>query len=444
MGGSEWLRILDMLEISRSDVVGTELMEYSPEERFIKLPVKPYLDLLNIDPIGSQITVINAINNPKYRFICGALSRRQGKTYIANIIGQLTVLVPGSHVLLMSPNYSLSQISFDLQRNLIKHFDLEVLRDNAKDRVIELSNNSTIRMGSINQVDSVVGRSYDLIIFDEAALTDGRDAFNVALRPTLDKDNSKALFISTPRGRNNWFAEFFYRGFNDEFPDWLSVKATYHENPRFSEQDIIEAQKSMSTAEFAQEYLADFNTYEGQIWNFDYENCTTNTDQFEPQGMDVFAGLDVGYKDPTAFIVIAYDWDNEVYYVLDEYIDSEKTTEYHASEIQQLIQKWDIDYIYIDSAAQQTRYDFAQNYDISTINAKKSVLDGIAHVANIVDNNKLLVSQKCEHTLECLDQYQWDPNPNLLREKPKHDRFSHMSDALRYALYSFETAGSSF
>ena len=433
-----------MLEISRSDVVGTELMEYSAEERFIKLPVKPYLDLLNIDPIASQISVINAINNPKYRFICGALSRRQGKTYIANIIGQLTVLVPGSHVLLMSPNYSLSQISFDLQRNLIKHFDLEVIRDNAKDRVIELSNNSTIRMGSINQVDSVVGRSYDLIIFDEAALTDGRDAFNVALRPTLDKDNSKALFISTPRGRNNWFAEFFYRGFNDEFPDWLSVKATYHENPRFSEQDILEAQKSMSTAEFAQEYLADFNTYEGQIWNFDYENCTTNTDQFEPQGMDVFAGLDVGYKDPTAFIVIAYDWDNEVYYVLDEYIDSEKTTEYHASEIQQLIQKWDIDYIYIDSAAQQTRYDFAQNYDISTINAKKSVLDGIAHVANIVDNNKLLVNQKCEHTLECLDQYQWDPNPNLLREKPKHDRFSHMSDALRYALYSFETVGSSF
>ena len=33
----------------------------------------------------------------------------------------------------------------------------------------------------------------DLIIFDEAALTDGRDAFNVALRPTLDKEQSKAI-----------------------------------------------------------------------------------------------------------------------------------------------------------------------------------------------------------------------------------------------------------
>ena len=58
-------------------------------------------------------------------------------------------------------------------------------------------------------------------------------------------------------------------------------------------------------------------------------------------------------------------------------IDAEKTTEQHAEEISRLIHKWDIDYIYIDSAAQQTRFDFAQNYDISTINAKKSLLDGI-------------------------------------------------------------------
>ena len=146
-----------MIEISRSDIVSDYHMDLTTEVRFIKLPIEGYLDLLNITPNSSQIAIINAINNPKYRFITAAVSRRQGKTYISNIIGQLTCLVPNSHVLLMSPNYSLSQISFDLQRNLIKHFDLEVTRDNAKDKVIELSNGSTIRMGSINQVDSVVG-----------------------------------------------------------------------------------------------------------------------------------------------------------------------------------------------------------------------------------------------------------------------------------------------
>jgi hypothetical protein len=419
-------------------------MELSPENRFIKLPIEGYLDLLGVNPNTSQTAIINAINNPKYRFVCAAVSRRQGKTYISNIIGQLVCLVPNSHVLLMSPNYSLSQISFDLQRNLIKHFDLEVTRDNAKDKVIELSNQSTIRMGSINQVDSVVGRSYDLIIFDEAALTDGRDAFNVALRPTLDKENSKAIFISTPRGRNNYFAEFYYRGWSDEFPEWCSIKATWHENPRVSEDDIKEAKKTMSENEFAQEYLADFNVFEGQIWAFNHEECTADLTQFDTSKMDVFAGLDVGYKDPTAFCVIAYDWDEEKYYLLDEYLDAERTTEQHAAVIRGMIDKWNIDWIYIDSAAQQTRFDFAQNYDITTINAKKSVLDGIGHVAGIVENNKLIVDQKCKHVMISLDQYQWDPNPNLLKEKPKHDMSSHMADALRYALYTFETSATTF
>ena len=432
------------VEISRRDVTCDSLLDLESETRFLKLPADPYLELLGVTPLASQVAIINAINNPKYRFVCAAISRRQGKTYIANIIGQLVSLVPNSNILIMSPNYALSQISFDLQRILIKHFDLEVAKDNAKDKVIELSNGSTIRMGSVNQVDSCVGRSYDLIIFDEAALADGRDAFNVALRPTLDKDNSKALFISTPRGKNNWFAEFWYRGFSDEYSEWASIRATYKENPRMSESDIAEARKSTSEAEFRQEYEADFNIYEGQIWTFDRETCLANFSELDTSKMDMFAGLDVGYRDPTAFCVIGYDWDEETFYLVDEYLDAEQTTETHARKIQTMIDKWDIDFIYIDSAAQQTRFDFAQNYDISTINAKKSVLDGIAHVAGIVDNNKLLIEQTCKETISSLDQYQWDPNPNLMKEKPKHNQASHMADAIRYALYSFETSATSF
>jgi len=419
-------------------------MEFDVADRFIKLPIIEYMNLLGITPNSSQMALINAVNSPKYRFVCAALSRRQGKTYITNVIGQLVSLVPGSNILIMSPNYSLSQISFDLQRNLIKHFDLEVTKDNAKDKVIELSNGSTIRMGSVNQVDSTVGRSYDLIIFDEAALADGKDAFNVALRPTLDKENSKAVFISTPRGRNNWFAEFWNRGFSNEFQDWCSIKATYHENPRISDNDIHEAKKAMSSAEFAQEYMADFNTYEGQVWSFNFETQVGDFEQLDTRKMDVFAGLDVGYKDPTAFCVIAYDWDEQKYYLIDEYMDAERTTEQHASEIYRMVQKYSIDYIYIDSAAQQTRYDFAQNYDISTINAKKSVLDGIGQVAGIIDNDTLFIDQRCSNSLSAVDQYQWDPNPNLLKEKPKHNMASHMSDALRYALYTFETSANTF
>ncbi len=97
-----------MLEISRTDIINESLMNFDSMERFIKLPIEGYLDLLGIEPNKAQISLINALNNPKYRFVCAAISRRQGKTYITNVIGQLVSLVPNSHILIMSPNYALS------------------------------------------------------------------------------------------------------------------------------------------------------------------------------------------------------------------------------------------------------------------------------------------------------------------------------------------------
>ena len=47
----------------------------------------------------------------------------------------------------------------------------------------------------------------------------------------------------------------------------------------------------MSQAEFAQEYLADFNTYEGQVWNFNSEICVEDLSAMNWGDCDVFAGL---------------------------------------------------------------------------------------------------------------------------------------------------------
>jgi len=65
-------------------------------------------------------------------------------------------------------------------------------------------------------------------------------------------------------------------------------------------------------------------------------------------------------------------------------------------------------------------------------------------VSAIIDNDYLYVDQECKESLKCLDSYQWDPNPNLIKEKPKHNMASHMADGLRYALYSFQTSQVSF
>lgn len=428
------------LTISRPDIDREAITEFSLVSRFIKLPIVNYLKLLGIfETINKpQIALINAVNNPKYRFICAALARRLGKTYIANVIGQLVMLVPGCNILIISPNYTLSSISFELQRKLIRHFDLEVERDNVKDRVLELSNGSTIRLGSLSTVDSCVGRSYDLIIFDEAALGDGEAAFNIALRPTLDRPGSKAIFISTPRGKGNWFSKFFDRGFSPAFPEWVSITADYSENSRMSESDVAEARKVMSKAEFEQEYMASFTVFEGQIYSLEPANIC---EYVWREGDEVLAGLDPGYKDPTAFIVIMYSPCDDSYHVVDEYQDNQATTAVHAGFLAELIAKWSIETIFIDHSAAQTASDLSYTYDIPTIKAKKSLLDGISALQSLSQQGRIRVAPHCEHTLYAFDQYRWDTKDTLKKERPEHGMASHMADAMRYAVYSFTIGG---
>jgi hypothetical protein len=291
-------------------------------------------------------------------------------------------------------------------------------------------------MGSLSTVDSCVGRSYDLIIFDEAALGSGGEAaFNVALRPTLDKPGAKAIFISTPRGKNKWFSKFHARGFSELYPEWCSLVADYRENHRMTEADVSEARTTMSRAEFEQEYMASFTEFEGQIYQLSAD-CVIDSYAAE-DGDEIFAGIDPGYKDPTAFVVLVYRPTSDTYFILDDYLEAQAVTASHAARFTEFIGKYGIETIFIDSAAAQMASDLAYIYDIATIKAKKDVLPGIAFVQTLVEQNKIKVLRTCVNVLEMFDSYQWDNKEGLQREKPLHNRASHIADAVRYALYTY-------
>ena len=422
------------MKVSRDYISSTEIQDFG-DKSFIKLPIQGYLDLLDIEPIPPQIALINAINDPRHRFVVGMLSRRTGKTLISNILAQLVLLHPGSNVLVISPNYSLSEISWSEQKKLLNKFGIERTKENAKDKIIELQNGSVLRMASVSQADSAVGRSYDLILFDECALDDkGRDAFNVALRPTLDKANSKAIFISTPRGEN-FFYEFYQRGFSSEFSSWASIFSTWVDNPRAVPEDIEEAKRGMSRAEFEQEYLCSTAALEGRIYDLPDSNIIESYPSLA--SLDIIIGMDVGYRDATAITVMGVDIDSGDVFILDEYVDNCKNTSQIADALGALMDRWECDFCYIDSAAAQMRSDLAELYSIATYNAKKDVLAGIATVASLVDNGRVSVLAHCAHTIEMFKNYSWDRKEGLVRERPKHDMHSHIADAVRYALYSY-------
>jgi phage terminase large subunit len=180
--------------------------------------------------------------------------------------------------------------------------------------------------------------------------------------------------------------------------------------------------------------MASFTTFAGQIYKIGEDRIM----DYEPKdGDEAIAGCDPGYRDPTAFVVVVYEPTLDKFHIADEYLKAEATTDLHAAAFQELIQKWAVDPIFIDSAAPQFASDLAYLYDIATIKAKKDVLPGIAYVQTLIETGRLTVSPHCVHTLAMLDQYRWDTRENITTEKPLHDEYSHMADALRYALYTY-------
>jgi hypothetical protein len=223
------------------------------------------------------------------------------------------------------------------------------------------------------------------------------------------------------------------RGYDPLYKEWCSIKADWTENTRMLVSDVEEAKRSMSSAEFEQEYMANFSVYEGQIFEVKEQNIGEYT---IGDADEILAGIDPGYKDPTAFIVIVYKPTEDCFYIVDEYLQAGVTTPEHVAKFDEYIAKWKIETIFIDSAAAQFANDLAYVYNISTIKAKKDVLPGIAYVQSLLETGRLKISAECVEVLKALDQYQWDKNEALIREKPEH-KYSHIPDAIRYALYTY-------
>ena len=395
---------------------------------------------LNIDKLCSKLptpvtfneaqrSMVDGLENN--RFFVTISARRTGKSYAAAILAFAKLLEPKQQVMVVAPNFSLSSIIWDYVTDLVKQLELEVDRFNQKDKVVKLINGSTFRLLSANNRDSLVGRAANLLIVDEAAIITNDEYFTRDLRPALSTfRDSRCLWISTPRGKGNYLFNYYNRGADEEFPDWGATLHTWRSNPLLSEKDIEEARRTITKAMYLQEYECEWTTTEDQIYQGLDEEKHIN-DYVGERFVEVVGGLDVGYRDENCFVVIGFDGTN--YYVIDEYVSRESTTSELAEVVKEKQDEWSIDAIYIDSAAQQTKADFAYDYDIYCENAIKSVNDGISSVQTLIEQDRLLFdTEGGAHSYAAMSSYKW--NPNTDNPKPVHDWCSHPCDAIRYAI----------
>jgi hypothetical protein len=182
------------------------------------------------------------------RFIVMMAGRRFGKSLISQTIS-IETAVNKKRVAYITPTYQLGKIFF---KEIVDLLPLEIYSKNESDLVINFITGGSIRFFTGERLDNLRGLKFHLAVIDEASFIPNlEDGWLNSIRPTLTDYKGKAIFLSTPRGKN-----YFYSLFSKAEPDWQSFKFTTYDNPYIDPNEIDDARKQLPEVVFEQEYMA--------------------------------------------------------------------------------------------------------------------------------------------------------------------------------------------
>jgi hypothetical protein len=179
------------------------------------------------------------------RFIVVMCGRRFGKSELSQI-KIITEAIQGKQIAYITPTYSLAKVFFN--RLIIA---LPFL-NNKSDLKLSFPNGGSVEFFTGERLDNLRGRKFHWVIVDEASfIPDLEQGWLNSIRPTLTDYKGRALFLSTPRGKN-----YFYSLFMKDEQGWESFKFTTYDNPYIDKTEIDEARTQLPEAVFEQEYMA--------------------------------------------------------------------------------------------------------------------------------------------------------------------------------------------
>ena len=200
------------------------------------------------EPHKGQLEVFNS--QVRFKILC--CGRRWGKSLLCSLLA-LVDMLDGKQVAYISPTHDLNRLFF---KQILQYIPQQIITaDNKSELNIELSTGGSLKFFSAESYDQFRGRSFDLAIIDESAyINDLKEAWNSAIRPTLTDRKGKAIFVSTPRGKNYFHA--LYQEAQYGKPNWAAWAFSTYDNPYIDKAEIDEAKENLPKEIFDQEYMA--------------------------------------------------------------------------------------------------------------------------------------------------------------------------------------------
>jgi phage terminase large subunit len=191
-----------------------------------------------------------------------------------------------------------------------------------------------------------------------------------------------------------------YEVFGSERENHKVVRARSADNPYLDRALLAEWERTYTGDWARQELDAEWVTWSGLVYSeFDRNRHIEEP----PQKFDrVIAGVDWGYRNPTAIEVIGIVGTR--YWVVDEVYSVRLTVDDVISHSQALIQQYGITAFYCDPE-DAAAIASLQRAGLPAIAAQNDVIPGIRHVASLIAHDQLRISSRCVHLLFEIEQY---------------------------------------
>lgn len=429
------------------EVVNKEIELFKKYVQRVKL--KKVYDLLEVHPNEYQKEFIDDWDNhfTEYDLFNSTLGRRAGKSFSAGVLVATHLQVPYASVALIAPNLRLTEVIWNEVISTLQKLGVKPIKINTQSKALTMENGATLQAGSVQAPEALLGKRWSLVCCDEAAI-DGKleNILEVQILPATTDFGfitgtkvkySKLLLYSTPRGKQNIQYKNHRKGVTKEH-GCKSYQYGSIVNPIVTQDFLDSMKESMDELTFKQEYLAEFVDIQQNtaLHAFDNSKNTFKLKEIEEyiKDMEVIAGIDIGFKDASAHILVAKG--NNKYYCF----SAKSQAQIDTKEIYELFKATEVDFEvepeirYIDKSAALSAYDLASLYDYVTYPCVNDRKLGISTLNQLFREGNLLIEEELYELIEEIETLSWnDIGKDFIRVKGHHHDLVH---SLRYAVAS--------
>lgn len=388
---------------------------------------------LVITPHDGQVTVLTT---PK-RFILALAGIQGGKTFIGCVWLQLEIQKKpkGTHLVCALSKEQLDNVVIKKFLDLFPGYKQYYTKS---DRKINLPTGGVVVFKSLDDPKYVEGITAHSAWIDEADLISYSAYLIVRGRVNATKGR---LLMTSSIADNSWLADYSNR-LNPktfELVTWGSK-----DNPAFSNEEWEELKHELDPSIFRRRYEAKLEFATGKVYSgFDFSKHKVYSIPPTESVEKAFIGIDWGYVDPTAIILVLMT-NLKNFYVAKEFVVEGAPLDIVSAAIQKFRNHVRKEYnlgvtIYADPSNKQMLETVKLKIKHDIHPGMRDIFEGTATVRNLIFQKRFFVLDNCAHVLKEIRLYRYVEKGWERQEKPE-DNNNHTLDAIRYVLASYPMA----